>query len=176
MARFTWWGPLLPPPWRARPGHSLLALLAALGAGGGGGAFWWKRWSFAAYMPPTIWTKVLATFALILIFSEGTRLIFRVVPAILGHPKLAVWHPVRCPAGIQYPLYRLALIGAGLAVAMVLWLLIERTRIGIQDSRSGPKMTGEMIARPWCRYIKALHVLILRAGGPALAGLAGATL
>lgn len=31
---------------------------------------------------------------------------------------------------IQYPIYRLSLIGFGLALAFLLWLLVERTRIG----------------------------------------------
>ena len=36
------------------------------------------------------------------------------------------------PGGIQYPFYRLVLIGVGLAVAVGLGLLINRTRIGIR--------------------------------------------
>jgi branched-chain amino acid transport system permease protein len=74
--------------------------------------------------------QVLATFALILIFSEGTRWIFGSFPLYLDVPRAG--GPVTLPGGIQYPRYRLALIGAGLAVAVGLWLLIARTRIGIQ--------------------------------------------
>ena len=33
--------------------------------------------------------------------------------------------------GFSYPVYRLAIIAAGLGVALLLWLLIERTRIGM---------------------------------------------
>jgi len=31
---------------------------------------------------------------------------------------------------VQFPIYRLSLIGVGVALALFLWLLIERTRIG----------------------------------------------
>ena len=60
--------------------------------------------------------QVLATFALILIFSEGTRWVFGSFPLFLDIPD-ALSGPVTLPGGIQYPLYRLVLIGIGLAVA-----------------------------------------------------------
>jgi len=75
--------------------------------------------------------QVLATFALILIFSEGTRWVFGSFPLFLDIPD-ALSGPVTLPGGIQYPLYRLTLIAIGLLVAVGLWALIERTRIGVQ--------------------------------------------
>lgn len=48
--------------------------------------------------------QVLATFALILIFSEGTRWIFGSFPLFLDVPSY-LSGPVTLPGGIQYPLY-----------------------------------------------------------------------
>ncbi|SDE72832.1 branched-chain amino acid transport system permease protein [Paracoccus isoporae] len=113
--------------------------------------------------------QVLATFALILIFSEGTRWIFGSFPLYLNTPA-TLSGPVTLPGGIQYPLYRLALIAVGLAVWGGLWWLIERTRIGIQI-RAGEN-DREMIAALGID-ISRLYTLIF-ALGAALAGLAGA--
>ena len=56
--------------------------------------------------------QVLATFALILIFSEGARMIFGAQPLWLDIPKSLSGH-VSLPGGAAYPVYRLAIIGAG---------------------------------------------------------------
>jgi len=149
-------------------GSFLLALLAALVAAAAAGVLVETLVIRRLYAADHL-DQVLATFALILIFSEGTRLIFGSFPLYLDIPS---WlsGPVTLPGGIQYPLYRLALIGAGLAVAMALWLLIERTRIGIQI-RAGEN-DREMIAALGVD-ISRLYTLIF-ALGAALAGLAGA--
>ena len=113
--------------------------------------------------------QVLATFALILILSEGTRWLFGSFPLFLDTPD---WlsGPVTLPGGIDYPKYRLALLGAGLAVAAGLWLLIARTRIGLQV-RAGEN-DREMIAALGVD-IGRLYTLVF-ALGAGLAGLAGA--
>jgi len=113
--------------------------------------------------------QVLATFALILIFSEGTRWIFGSFPLYLSIPDY-LSGPVSLPGGIQYPLYRLMLIGVGLIVAAGLGLLISKTRIGIQI-RAGEN-DREMIAALGVDISK-LYTLIF-ALGAGLAGLAGA--
>jgi branched-chain amino acid transport system permease protein len=112
--------------------------------------------------------QVLATFALILILSEGTRMIFGPFPLYLNVPEV-----LRGTVDLgltPYSLYRLALIGAGLAVAAGLWLLIARTRLGIQI-RAGEN-DREMIAALGVN-IRALYTVVF-ALGAALAGLAGA--
>ena len=58
--------------------------------------------------------QVLATFALILIFSEGTRWLFGSFPLYLDIPPL-LQGAVPLPGGGQYQLYRLAIIGVGIA-------------------------------------------------------------
>jgi branched-chain amino acid transport system permease protein len=113
--------------------------------------------------------QVLATFALILIFSEGTRWLFGSFPLYLDVPD-ALSGPMALPGGIQYPLYRLTLIVAGLAVAAGLFWMITRTRIGLQI-RAGEN-DREMIAALGVD-IDRLYTFVF-ALGAALAGLAGA--
>ena len=113
--------------------------------------------------------QVLATFALILIFSEGTRWAFGSFPLFLDIPNY-LSGPITLPGGIKYPLYRLILICVGLFVAAGLGILISKTRIGIQI-RAGEN-DREMIAALGVDISK-LYTIIF-ALGAALAGLAGA--
>lgn len=113
--------------------------------------------------------QVLATFALILIFSEGTRWVFGSFPLYLDPPAM-LSGAVTLPGGIQYSAYRLAIIIAGLIVAAGLFLLVGRTRIGIQI-RAG-ESDREMIAALGVN-IQRLYTLVF-ALGAALAGFAGA--
>ncbi len=113
--------------------------------------------------------QVLATFALILIFSEGTRWVFGSFPLYLDVPS-ALSGAVELPFGISYPAYRLAIIGIGLVVAFGLFLLITRTRIGMRI-RAG-ESDREMIAALGVN-IAVLYTAIF-ALGAALAGFAGA--
>ena len=149
-------------------GSFVLALVAALAAAALAGAVIEVAVIRRLYDSDHL-DQVLATFALILIFSEGTRWVFGSFPLFLDIPD-ALSGPVTLPGGIQYPLYRLALIGVGLLVAFGLWLLIERTRIGIQI-RAGEN-DREMIAALGVDISK-LYTLVF-ALGAALAGLAGA--
>lgn len=113
--------------------------------------------------------QVLATFALILVFSEGTRFIFGSFPLFLDVPAY-LSGPVTLPFGIEYPLYRLVLIVVGLMIAGALGLFISRTRVGIQI-RAGEN-DREMIAALGVDIAK-LYTFVF-ALGAALAGLAGA--
>lgn len=113
--------------------------------------------------------QVLATFALILVFSEGTRWLFGSFPLYLDAPAF-LSGPTTLPGGIEYPRYRLALIMVGLVVAGGLGLFISRTRIGIQI-RAGEN-DREMIAALGVD-ISRLYTFVF-ALGAGLAGLAGA--
>ncbi|CAN7657700.1 branched-chain amino acid ABC transporter permease [Ensifer sp. Root142] len=113
--------------------------------------------------------QVLATFALILILSEGARWIFGSFPLYLDIPPL-LQGAVPLPGGGQYQLYRLAIIGVGIAVAVGLYLLISRTRLGMRI-RAG-ESDREMIAALGVD-IGTLYTVVF-ALGAALAGLAGA--
>lgn len=113
--------------------------------------------------------QVLATFALILIFSEGTRWLFGSFPLYLDIPPL-LGGALTLPGGAPYPIYRLAIIGAGLLVALGLYLLISRTRLGMRI-RAG-EADREMIAALGVD-IRTLYTIVF-ALGAALAGMAGA--
>ena len=75
-------------------------------------------------------SQVLATFALILISNEVVRLVWGAQPIKLGIPALFAG-PIDLGAGISYPSYRLLVIGVGLAVALLLYLLVAHTRAGM---------------------------------------------
>ena len=152
----------------AATGSFLLALAASLAAAAAAGAVIELGVIRRLYDRDHL-DQVLATFALILIFSEGTRWIFGSFPLFLDVPDY-LSGPVTLPGGIQYPLYRLVIILAGLVVAAGLFLLIGRTRIGIQI-RAG-EADREMIAALGID-ITRLYTLVF-ALGAALAGLAGA--
>ncbi len=149
-------------------GSFLLGLVAALAAAAAAGALVEVTILRRLYGRDHL-DQVLATFALILIFSEGTRWLFGSFPLYLDIPD---WlsGPVTLPGGIQYPAYRLAIIGVGLAVAVGLFALISRTRIGIRI-RAG-EADREMIGALGVN-ISVLYTLVF-ALGAALAGLAGA--
>ena len=113
--------------------------------------------------------QVLATFALILIFSEGTRWLFGSFPLYLDIPPI-LGGAVMLPGGLQYPVYRLAIIAAGALVAFGLYVLISRTRLGmrIRAGESDREMIGALGVD-----IRTLYTVVF-ALGAALAGLAGA--
>lgn len=149
-------------------GSFLLALIAALAAAAAAGALVEVLVIRRLYDRDHL-DQVLATFALIMIFSEGTRWIFGSFPLYLNIPPY-LSGPVTLPGGIEYPLYRLALICIGLLIALGLYLLISRTRLGIQI-RAGEN-DREMIAALGVDISK-LYTIVF-AIGAALAGLAGA--
>ena len=152
----------------AATGSFLLALMASLAAAAAAGALIEVVVIRRLYARDHL-DQVLATFALILILSEATRWAFGSFPLYLDVPD-ALSGPVKLPGGIAYPAYRLALIGIGLAVAAGLFLLIARTRIGMQI-RAG-EADREMIAALGVD-IARLYTLVF-ALGAALAGGAGA--
>lgn len=149
-------------------GSFALALIAALAASAAAGALIELVVIRRLYARDHL-DQVLATFALILIFSEGTRWLFGSFPLYLDIPDY-LSGPVTLPGGIEYPLYRLTLIGIGLAIAAALFWLINRTRLGIQI-RAGEN-DREMIAALGVDISK-LYTLVF-ALGAGLAGLAGA--
>src|SRR3954452_19320434 len=73
-------------------------------------------------------SQVLATFALILILNDGTKMIFGSALPLSAPAALA--GPVELLPGLQYPAYRLLILAVGLALAVLLWLLVQKTRMG----------------------------------------------
>ena len=112
--------------------------------------------------------QVLATFGLILFFNELTRMIWGRQPLFMDVPD---WlsGTVEIIPGAPYPSYRLAVIGMGVLVAVFLYLLFTRTRLGMQI-RAGAS-NREMIAALGVN-IRFLYTLVFGLGA-MLAGLAG---
>ena len=111
---------------------------------------------------------VLGTFGLILFFDELVRLIWGPGGKSLPVPAFLDGSFEILP-GIQYPVYRLAIIAVTLAVAAFLYVLVMRTRIGmlIRAGASNREMVGALGVN-----IKLLYTLVFGLGA-ALAGLAG---
>ena len=149
-------------------GSFILALVAALSAAALAGAIVEMTIIRKLYNRDHL-DQVLATFALILIFSEGTRWVFGSFPLYLDVPAY-LQGAVTLPGGIQYPLYRITLIVFGLIIGAGLGLLITKTRIGVQI-RAGEN-DREMISALGVNISK-LYTFVF-ALGAALAGLAGA--
>ena len=112
--------------------------------------------------------QVLATFGLIFFFNEMTRIIWGKQPLFMDVPPWLSGNLELLP-GLIYPVYRLAVIGVGLLVALGLWYLFSRTRLGMQI-RAGAS-NRDMIAALGVN-IKLLYTLVFGLG-TLLAGLAG---
>lgn len=116
-------------------------------------------------------SQVLATFALILIFNEGARMIWGAQPVMLNTPA-ALAKPVELFSGFQYSAYRLFIIAAGIVVAAVLYFVVVRTRLGmlVRAGASNREMAIAMGIN-----IKWVFTLLF-AFGAALCAVAGALL
>jgi len=112
--------------------------------------------------------QVLATFGLILFFNEVIRIGFG--PAALYSdlpPSLSGF--VEILPDTPYPAYRLAVILAGLVLALAIHLFVSRTRVGamVRAGANNPMMTAALGIN-----IKILFRLIF-ATGACFAGVAG---
>lgn len=113
--------------------------------------------------------QVLATFGIILFANEAVALMFGRSPLFMSVPQWASGQVEIFP-GVPYPQYRLFVMVAGIAVALLLWQLIARSRLGMQI-RAGAthrEMVGALgvdIAR--------LYTVVFGVGA-LLSGLAGA--
>jgi branched-chain amino acid transport system permease protein len=114
--------------------------------------------------------QVLATFALILIINELTRLVWG-SDAALPMPG-ALSGPVELLPGLPYSAYRLVIIAVGLAVALLLFVLVTKTKVGmlVRAGASNREMALAMGVN-----IRLLFTLVFGAGA-ALCAVAGAML
>ena len=115
-------------------------------------------------------SQVLATFALILISNELVRMIWGSDMALATPAALS--GPVELLPGLFYPAYRLLVIGVGLAVAGLLYLIVAKTRIGMRV-RAGA--SNREMATAMGVDIKRLFTLVFGFGA-ALCAVAGAML
>ncbi len=116
-------------------------------------------------------SQVLATFGIILIVNEIVRMIWGAQPVLLNAPEV-LSGPVEIVPGFRYPAFRLFLIGVGIAVALLLFFIVNRTRVGmwVRAGASNREMAQAMGVR-----IKLLFTLIFGLGA-ALCAVAGALL
>jgi branched-chain amino acid transport system permease protein len=115
--------------------------------------------------------QVLATFALILMSNEAVRMIWGPTALALDPPP-SLAGPVELLPGLFYPAFRLVIIGVGLLVAVLLYLLVSHTRLGmlVRAGASNREMAHAMGVRV------NLVFTIVFAIGAALCALAGAML
>jgi branched-chain amino acid transport system permease protein len=113
--------------------------------------------------------QVLATFGLILFFNEIVRIVWGKASRYMALPA-ALDVQVEILRGARYPAFRLVIIGVGIAVAVFLYVLIARTRLGmlIRAGASNRTMVGALGVN-----VTLLYTLVFGLGA-ALAALAGA--
>lgn len=73
---------------------------------------------------------VIATFGIILFLNQAVKFVWGPAPLTLPIPDMFTGSVVLMP-GILYPVWRLVIIASGLAVALLLYILVTRTRIGM---------------------------------------------
>jgi branched-chain amino acid transport system permease protein len=111
---------------------------------------------------------VLGTFGLLLFFNELVRLVWGPAGMTLSLPPQML-SAVEIMPGVYYPVYRLVIILAALAVAAALYAVVMRSRLGmlIRAGASNREMVGALGVN-----IKLLYTLVFGLGA-ALAGFAG---
>jgi branched-chain amino acid transport system permease protein len=111
---------------------------------------------------------VLGTFGLLIFFNELVRLIWGPAGMTLSLP-MEMLTAIQVLPGVYYPLYRVVIIVATLLVALLLYILVMRTRVGmlIRAGASNREMVGALGVN-----IKLLYTLVFGLGA-ALAGFAG---
>ncbi len=114
-------------------------------------------------------SQVLATFGVILTLQEAVRALWGSAPLNVLQPD-GLGGGVQIMPGLLYPVYRLVIILAGLLVGLLLWLLVERTRIGmlVRAGATHPAMVSALGVN-----IRRLFTVVFGFGA-MLAGFAGA--
>jgi branched-chain amino acid transport system permease protein len=114
-------------------------------------------------------SQVLATFGVILTLQEAVRALWGSAPLNVLQPE-GLGGGIQIMPGLLYPVYRLVIIGVGIGVGLLLWLLVERTRVGmlVRAGASHPTIVSALGVN-----IRGLFTIIFGFGA-MLAGFAGA--
>ena len=112
--------------------------------------------------------QVLATFGLILFFNEAVRMIWGPESLPMDIPEFLSGHVEFIPDA-PYPIFRIAIIVAGLLVAVFLYIMITRTKTGmlIRAGASNRPMVGALGVN-----IRMLYTVVFGLGA-VLAGFSG---
>ncbi|MET7246792.1 branched-chain amino acid ABC transporter permease [Methylobacterium sp. EM32] len=148
---------------------SFLAAMAAgaIGVGLFGMAF--ERLVMSRVYGRDILMQLLVCYAMILILDDGVKILYGGEYRMMGMPDVFALPPVEIAGGFV-PGYYLFMVGVALAAGLVLWLGINRTRLGkiVRALAINPQMVGAL----------GINTTLLYAGvfglGSLLAGLAGA--
>jgi branched-chain amino acid transport system permease protein len=74
--------------------------------------------------------QVIATFGIIIFLNQGVKVLWGASPLSLPIPEILSGAVALMP-GLLYPVWRLAIIASGLGAALVLYLLVNHTRVGM---------------------------------------------
>jgi branched-chain amino acid transport system permease protein len=112
--------------------------------------------------------QVLATFGAILFVNEGVKIVWGAAPQNVPVPELFSGS-IRIMEGLNYPVWRLCIIAAGLLVAAGLWFVVTKTRVGmrIRAGATNPAMVAALGVD-----IRRLFMIVFGFGA-MLAGFAG---
>lgn len=113
--------------------------------------------------------QVLATFGVILILHEGVKILWGAAPISIAIPEV-ISGSIPVLGQLRYPLYRLLIIAAGIAVAIGMYILVRHTRTGmlLRAGASNAPMVSALGVD-----IRRLFMVIFGLGA-MLAGFAGA--
>ncbi len=112
--------------------------------------------------------QVIATFGIILFLNQGVKLVWGAAPLSLPIPD-TFSGSVTLMDGLLYPVWRLVIIGSGLAIAALLYALVSHTRVGMLV-RAGS--TNPAIVSALGVNIRRLFMIVF-GFGTMLAGFAG---
>ncbi|MCW5690959.1 MAG: branched-chain amino acid ABC transporter permease [Pseudolabrys sp.] len=74
--------------------------------------------------------QVIATFGIIIFLNQGVKVVWGAAPLNLPIPD-ALAGVVSLMPGMVYPVWRLVIIASGLIVALILYILVSKTRVGM---------------------------------------------
>ncbi len=74
--------------------------------------------------------QVIATFGIIIFLNQGVKTVWGAAPLNLPIPD-GLAGVVQIMPGLTYPVWRLVIIGSGLIVALILYVLVSKTRVGM---------------------------------------------
>ena len=112
--------------------------------------------------------QVLATFGLILFFNEAVAIVWGRAALFTTVPR-ALSGQITLLPGLRYPAYRAVIILIGLAVALLLYLVVNRTRLGMLIRAGASNRT--MVAALGVN-VRVLYTVVFGFGA-ALAALGG---
>jgi branched-chain amino acid transport system permease protein len=114
-------------------------------------------------------SQILGTFGVILFLNQAVKTIWGAAPLSVPMP-IALSGSIALMPGLFFPIYRLALIGMGLATALALYFLVNHTRVGMLV-RAGA--TNAALISALGVDIRRLFTIVFGVGA-MLAGFAGA--